>query len=105
MIFLGVLVILMTALVIGIVIHRIYAASGTRAPASASGSTAAPAFVPGLHAAGTGAPARLQPGEHIRGITAVGGDLAIWVSGPGGDRVLLLDPANGNIRVAIAPGS
>jgi hypothetical protein len=91
---LGVLVILGTALVIGIVIHRLY-----DKPAAA-----APAAIPGLSLALPAAPSLLGHGEHISGIAGAGEELAIWVSGPAGDRVLLLDPATGKVAVAVSSG-
>ena len=88
----GVLIILGTALVIGVVIHRIYARNG------APSMPAAVLTAPGA-AAST---AMLAPGEHIAGIAAAGGDIAVWVSSPVGDRVLLIDPASGRVNVALS---
>ncbi len=82
---LGVLIILGTALVIGTVIHRLYAR--TQPP---SMPMAAPTVAAGL-----------APGEHIAGIAGLGGELAVWVNGPGGDRVLLLDPSSGRESVLL----
>jgi Family of unknown function (DUF6476) len=83
----GVLIVLGTALVIGVVIHRLYA----RNPAP---SNSVAAFVP-LPGAGK---VQLAPGEKIAGIAGAGGAVAVWVSGPAGDRLLLLDPASGQAR-------
>jgi hypothetical protein len=88
----GVLIILGTALVIGVVIHRIYARNG------APSMPAAVLAVPGVPTSA----AVLEPGEHIAGIAAAGSDVAVWVSSPGGDRVLLIDPANGRVSVALS---
>lgn len=85
---LGVLIILGTALVIGVVIHRLYA----RTPAPAS-------MVP--VSAGAMNAKTLTPGEKIIGIAGAGGDLAVWVSGPQGDHVLLIDPATGKVSNAL----
>jgi hypothetical protein len=90
---LGVLVVLGTALVIGIVIHRIYGKPAALAPASGS----VPGMLPGLPASNV-----LAHGERIEGIAGAGGEVALWVSGPGGDRVLLLDPGTGRVAVGIA---
>jgi hypothetical protein len=84
----GVLIVVGTAVVIGVIIHRIY----DRNVASPS-ITALPA-PPAVAAA-------LAPGEHIAGIAGAGGQVAVWVTGPAGDRVLLLSPANGAISVAL----
>ncbi len=88
----GVLIVLGTALVIGVVVKRMIAPRAAPAPRAAV--MAAPA-----------APASpsLANGEHIGAIAAAGPDLAIWVSGPAGDRVLLLDPATGRLTQALGP--
>jgi len=74
---LGVLIVLGTALVIGVVIQRIYAR-----PAAPSMS-AAPA------------------GERIAGIAAAGGYVAVWETGPDGDRVLSVDLATGAVKTVL----
>jgi hypothetical protein len=89
---LGALVVLGTALVIGVVIHRMY-----DKPAAA-----APGIIPGVSDA---APNVLGQGEHIAAVAGAGGAFAIWVTGPAGDRVLLLDPATGRLAVAVASAS
>jgi Family of unknown function (DUF6476) len=84
---LGVLIVIGTAVVIGTVIHRLYARSD--APSMA------PLAVPAAPALPTGLAPTLAPGEHIAGIAASGGRIAVWVSGPHGDRLLLIDPVSG----------
>lgn len=91
MVFLGVLVILGTALVVGIVIHRLYGKPAALVPGRIPGVSPAP---PVLNV--------LAQGEHIRGIAGAGGEVAIWVTGPAGDKVLLLDPVTGRTTVAIS---
>jgi Family of unknown function (DUF6476) len=91
---LGVLVILGTALVIGVVIHRIYAKPAAPAPE----------VVPGVPAVLPPASNVLGRGEHVSGIAGAGGVVAVWVSGPEGDRVLLLDPVSGKISVVLSGG-
>jgi hypothetical protein len=86
----GLLIVLGTALVIGMVVHRMIA---PRAPARLMAAAAAPALAQGA----------LAPGEHISAIAAAGPDLGILVSGPAGDRVLLLDPATGALTQVLAP--
>ena len=86
--FLAVLIILGTAVVVGTVIHRLYAnhaAPSIRAAPPVLSATAA----------------QLLPGERIEGIAGVGGEIALWVSGPQGERVLLLDPVSGRLSVAL----
>jgi hypothetical protein len=89
----GVLIVLGTALVIGVVIKRIYAK-----PAAPSMSAMAPGVLPGAVAASAVLPAE----AHIAGIAGAGGAIAVWVSGPGGDEVLLIDPASGAVRRALS---
>ncbi len=101
-VFLGVLIVLGTAVVIGTVIHRMYA----RTAAPSIVETAAPSIVETAASSipGMAAPAAsLRPGEHIAGIAAAGGDVAVWATGPAGDRVLLIDPQNGSVTVALTP--
>jgi hypothetical protein len=84
---LGILIILGTALVIGVIIHRIYAkpaAPSNLIPPSPSLSTTLPA------------------GFHIESIAPAGQDLAILASSPDGERVYLLDPATGSLTQAVA---
>jgi hypothetical protein len=81
---LGVLIVLGTALVIGVVIHRIYAG-----PAAPSMSVAPASSV------------ALAAGEHIAGLAGASGAIAVWVQSPQGARLLLIDPATGAARVAL----
>ncbi|MDR3521993.1 MAG: hypothetical protein P4L54_10320 [Acidocella sp.] len=94
---LGVLIVLGTALVIGVVIKRIYAkpaVTSMTAPVSAVIPGESPPVLP----VGT-----LAAGEHVAGIAGAGGMLAIWVSGAAGDRVLLLNPQTGALNTVLAP--
>jgi hypothetical protein len=75
---LGVLIVLGTALVIGVVIQRIYAK-----PAAPSMSTAP-----------VGA-------ERIMGMAGAGGYVAVWESGPDGDKVVTIDPASGAVKTVL----
>jgi streptogramin lyase len=80
---LGVLIVLGTALVIGVVIQRIYAK-----PAAASMSVPLPGSP-------VSAPFVLPVGSRVAGIAAAGAELAVWVTGPAGDQIWLLDPRSG----------
>jgi hypothetical protein len=93
---LGVLIVLGTALVIGVVIKRMYDA-GT-APAKASGTA-----VPGMPPATLRIPA--AAGAAIGGIAAVGGRLAVWVKDGQGGKVVLIDPQTDQLAgtVTLAP--
>jgi len=106
---LGALVVLGTALVIGVIIHRLYAKPSAPSMAAAAPASAAPAA--GAPAAGAPAAAisslptltnRLPAGDAIKSIAAAGADLAIWVTGPAGDQILLLDPATGQLTLAVS---
>ncbi|OYV29580.1 MAG: hypothetical protein B7Z81_15075 [Acidocella sp. 20-61-6] len=94
---LGVLIVLGTALVIGVVIKRIYAK-----PAVTSMMAPVSNVIPGeslpVLPVGT-----LAAGEHVAGIAGAGGMLAIWVTGTTGDRVLLLNPQTGALSTALVP--
>ncbi len=87
--FLGVLIVIGTALVIGVVIHRIY---------DVAAAPSMPVPVP----AGAAGPVTLAAGERVAGIAAAGSDVAVWVTGPDGDRVLLVDPRTGGATVVVA---
>ncbi|MGP8025555.1 MAG: hypothetical protein ACLPJJ_02390 [Acidocella sp.] len=92
----GVLIVIGTTVVIGTVIHRLYARF------TAPPMPVAPLAAPMAPVAGNvPVAAALAPGEHIAGIAGAGPDVAVWVSGPKGDRVLLLDPASGMVRVGL----
>jgi hypothetical protein len=51
--------------------------------------------------AANAAAAALAPGEHIAGVATAGAAVAVWVNGPSGDRLLLVDPVSGQARVAL----
>ncbi len=90
---LGLLVVLGTGLVIGIIIKRIYAN-----PASASTATAPP--IPADTPAG--APFTLPPGTKITGIAVADGLIAIAVSGPSGDQLWLVNPQTGTHTLSLS---
>jgi hypothetical protein len=93
---LGALIVLGTAVVVGTVIHRLYAR--VSAPPSMVVAVAPPPVGVAPLAVG----AALAKGERIEGIAGAGGDVAVWVNGPAGDRVLLLDPATGRVSVGLS---
>lgn len=92
----GVLIVLGTAVVVGTIIHRLYARVSAPPPLAA-----APLALPAAPAEAAMEGVRLQPGEHIAGIAGAGADVAVWVTGPAGARLLLLDPARGEVRVGL----
>jgi hypothetical protein len=91
--FLGVLIVVGTAVVIGTVIHRMYARTSQPSIVATAPS------IPGMAMPAVS----LQPGERVAGIAAAGGDVAVWATGPAGDRVLLINPQTGGVTVALAP--
>jgi hypothetical protein len=97
---LGLLVVLGTALVIGVVIKRIYA---NPAPPSTAPAATPQLPVPG-EAAGpaVGAPVPLPAGSKITGIAASGGVFAVTISGPAGDQVWLVNPSTGARVLALS---
>jgi hypothetical protein len=96
---LGVMIVLGTALVIGVVIHRLYAKPSAQSTAAAA-APAAP--VPGTPLPPPAIANRLPEGDYIKSIAAAGADVAIWVAGPEGDRILLYNPVSGRITVALS---
>ena len=86
----GVLIILGTALVIGVVIHRLYAKPVVASMTPAVWTPLPKAFN------------RLPPDSHISGLAAAGGEFAIWVTAPGGDSVYLLSPQTGELQLALS---
>ncbi|MBU6418234.1 MAG: hypothetical protein KGQ79_00720 [Proteobacteria bacterium] len=96
----GVLIIIGTTVVVGTIIHRLYASfAAPSTPQAAVGGSAVPGEIP------AGAAAQLAPGERISGIASAGADVAVWVSGPKGDRLLLLNPVTGQARAVLASPS
>lgn len=95
----GVLIVIGTALVIGVIIKRIYDAGS--APVKASSVQAAPPVAK--------VPATLRipaaAGAAIGGIAAVDGRLAIWVKDGQGGKVVLIDPRTNRLAgtVTLAP--
>ncbi len=99
----GVLIIIGTTVVVGTIIHRLYArfAAPSTAPAPAVAGVPAPGAISAA-AVPPEATAQLAPGEHISGIAPAGAELAVWVSGAKGDRLLLLDPVTGQARIVLS---
>jgi len=95
---LGALVVLGTALVIGVIIHRLYAKPSPPSMAAAPAAGAPAAAISSLPTLTN----RLPAGDAIKSIAAAGADLAIWVTGPAGDQILLLDPATGQLTLAVS---
>lgn len=90
---LGVLIVLGTAVVIGVVVKRIV--ESTSRPALAAGLP-----VPGATAFRTVLPG--GPGAKIAGVTSARGMVAIWLRDSRGGQVVLIDPRTGAISGTIA---
>jgi hypothetical protein len=89
----GVLIVLGTVALAWVIVQRVGGAGGM---AGRGGSGAVPLeMVLG------------QPeGTRIAGIAALeGGILAVWVTGPQGDRVVLVDPRRGRVLGEVRPGT
>jgi hypothetical protein len=91
----SVLIIVGTTVVVGTIIHRLYARVSGPPP------TVQPLALPAIPVAPAGVAAQLQPGEHIAGIAAAGAYVAVWVTGPSGARLLLLNPGTGQIILGL----
>ncbi len=102
----GVLIIIGSTVVVGTIIHRLYARFSAPSTAPAAAAVPAPGSVPAtlppsaLPSAAMAA--QLAPGEHISGIASAGAELAVWISGPKGDRLLLLNPVTGQARAVLS---
>lgn len=94
---LGVLVVLGTSVVIGVIIYRIYAQVAARPAHPRPAQT--PAAAPGVgKTAAVGQFHRTIAGGHggtIAGVAAAGGRIAIWVRNDAGGKVEVIDPATG----------
>jgi hypothetical protein len=90
---LGVLVVLGSALVIGVIIKRIYA--NPAPPSTAAAPVAPDDSLP------AGAPFTLPQGSKITGIAAADGAIAVAVSGPAGDQLWLVNPQTGAHALAL----
>lgn len=96
---LGVLVVLGTAVVIGVIIYRIYAqvaGSPAQAGSAAHGEAAAGSAAPFERTIAGG------KGGSIAGIAAAGGRIAIWVRNDAGGKVVVIDPATGRTLGQVA---
>jgi hypothetical protein len=94
----GVLIVIGVTVVAGTIIHRLYASFS--APPMVAAPLAA-AISPVTAGEASLHPGELANGEHISGLAAAGPYVAIWVSGPEGDRILLLNPLSGQVRVGL----
>ena len=87
---LGLLIVLGTALVVEVIIHRLYDNPAARSNAAATGGMTVP----------TASALTLPAGSRIMGLAAAGGRIAVWVTGPPGDTLWLVEPESGS-RVAV----
>lgn len=94
---LGVLIVLGTALVIGVVVKRFMESTGTQAIAARPG----PATVPRQAPFTTTLPG--TSGGRIAGVAAADGVIAIWVRDDKGGRIDFIDPHTGAVVGTAAP--
>ncbi|MCF3946080.1 MULTISPECIES: hypothetical protein [Acidiphilium] len=91
---LGVLIVLGTALVIGVVVKRVFESTASPVPA-----VHVPG-IPGTAPFATALPAGL--GASIGGIAASGGRVAIWIRTAHGGKVVFVDPENGVVAGTVS---
>ena len=109
-IFMGVLIVVG----LGLLAYGVYREMGTEPPVAqtAAASPTAPALAPPLGNAETAtgsapfsAALGLPAGSTVKAVAEAAGRLAVTVTLPGGEeRILLLDPSNGNLLGTIAVG-
>lgn len=97
----AVLIIVGTTVVVGTVIHRLYARFNSPPTPLTSAAPPLPSTTPPLSAIAA-PPIALPEGEHIVEIAAAGSELAVLVSTPLGEKVLILNPFSGKIRTALS---
>ena len=90
---LGVLIVLGTALVIGVVVKRVV--ESTTKPAEVPSVLPAPGPTHGIVPFATTLPA--AQGASIGGIAASGGRVAIWIKTGHGGRIVFVDPRSGKV--------
>lgn len=88
---LGVLIVVGTALVIGVVIKRVVESTTRPAPSAATQPLAVPSVAPFAATLPGGA------GAKIGGVAAAGGTVAIWLRDGKGGRIVFIDPHDGKI--------
>lgn len=95
----AVLIIIGTTVVVGTLIRRFYAkttpAPTTTALINASNTADIESSLP------TASTLTLPQGLQIEGITAIDHQLAIWVRGPVGDKIIILNPQTGQAHTLV----
>lgn len=94
----AVLIVIGTTVVVGTVIHRLYArftSPPTPVSADVAASQPPPPAIADLYA---GKPVELGAGQHITQIASAGAYIAVLVTTPDGEKLLLVDPASGAVR-------
>lgn len=102
----GVLVVLGTAVVIGVIIHRIYSQVGSP-PEHASPAPGVSAPKPGSASKIFDRVIAAGQGASIGGLTSADGRIAIWVKNNSGGEIVLVDPSTGQTtgRIRLGTGS
>lgn len=96
----AILIIIGTTVVVGTVIYRLYARFASQPTPSTQVVTPLASATP-VSLPPPGKPIRLGVGQHITQITSAGANIAILVSTPNGEDLLLLNPVSGAIRTLL----
>lgn len=97
----AVLIIIGTTVVVGTVIYRLYARFNPPPTPLTSATVSLPAATAPLPSR-SNLDIKLPAGEHIVEITSIGSELAVLVSTPQGENLLILDPASGERRIILS---
>lgn len=97
----AVLIIIGTTVVVGTVIHRLYARF-TASPTPDSSATAQAALPPSLPAGPPPKAIILPSDEHVISIASAGAEIALLVTTPKGEKLLILNPDSGTLRTALS---
>lgn len=97
----AVLIIIGTTVVVGTVIHRLYARFNAP-PTPPSGLVAAPSLPASAPPSLAFTSTKLAPGEHIAAISGVGTEVAVLVTSPQGEKLLILNPASGVVQTVLS---
>lgn len=97
----AVLIIIGTTVVVGTVIHRLYARFN-QPPTPPYNLEAPPAPLAATQPVTSSATVKLASGEHIAAISGVGNDVAVLVTSSQGDKLLILNPASGAVHTALS---
>lgn len=96
----AVLIIIGTTVVVGTVAYRLYDRfNKTPTPPTDIATISAPNAEFSL--TNTASPLKLPSNEHIAAIAAAGADLAVLITSPKGEEVMVINPASGSVRTIL----